>query len=366
MARPLRLALPAAFLSAVLLGTSCGGPAAPSTTSPRPTTTTTTTTRPAPISTTTTTLPPPVSLRIGITPSLAFGIPFVLAEPGTGIGRANALDVSVEVYATAAEALAAAIAGEVDVVLPDGRALLTALAGGACFRAPLTFIDQDSMRLVGRSDLITADDLIGRKVGTPVGGPGEVALRLWLSAGRVGWDQVPVVDLPAADLPAALEDGRVDAIIWTEPIPARALEACGGEDCRYVGDIGAAYREVTPLNVTCRWQQAHGDDGMTRLVRAWLEGLEYLLNNVDAAAALAAGRLRLTPEEVADRWRERGWLQAWAADLTDDQVAMLESYAAYLVDAGELAEAPDLCGWIDGTWLAEVAPSLVSLDAYDC
>ncbi len=46
------------------------------------------------------------------------------------------------------------------------------------------------MRLVGRSDLITADDLIGRKVGTVPGEAGEVALRMWLSDAGVPWDEV--------------------------------------------------------------------------------------------------------------------------------------------------------------------------------
>lgn len=365
MAR-LRLALPIAVAAAALAAASCGGAAAPSSTTARPTTTATTTTRPAPITTTTTTLPEPIPVRIAVTPNLAFGIPFVLADPSTGIAAANALNITVDVFATPPEALAAAVEGRADVALNEALPLLTALSGGACFRAPLTFIDQDSMRLVGRSDLIAPDDLVGRKVGTPGGGDGEVALRMWLSDGDVAWDGVEVVDTPAADLPAALADGRVDAIIWTEPAPARALEACGTEACRYVGDIGESYREVAPVNVACAWQQAHGDDGMTRLVRAWLEGKEYLRNNSEAAAAIAAARLRLTPEEVASRWQERGWLDAWSADLTDAQWDMLDAYAAYLVEAGEVLAAPDVCSWVDPAWLEAVAPSLVSLGDRGC
>ncbi len=142
--------------------------------SPRSTTTsTTTTTLPAPITTTTTTLPPAIPVRIGVTPSIAFGIPFALADASTGIAAANALEITVEVFPTPEEALAAAVAGDVDVALPDARSALAALAQGACFLAPLDFVDEDAMRLVGRSDLITADDLIGRKVGTRGREPGR-------------------------------------------------------------------------------------------------------------------------------------------------------------------------------------------------
>jgi ABC-type nitrate/sulfonate/bicarbonate transport system substrate-binding protein len=318
------------------------------------------------LTTTTTTLPPSISLRIGVTPSLAFGIPFVLADPTTGIAAANALDITVEVFATPEEALAAAIAGEVDLALPDARSALAALADGACFLAPLDFIDEDTMRLVGRSDLITAEDLIGRKVGTAAGSEGEVALRMWLSDEGVDWEEVEVVDTASVDLVTALTGGTVDAVIWNEPVPGQALEACGEEECRYIGEIGESYRQVALVNVTCRWQQEHGAEGMTRVVRAWLESKEYVRNNLEAAAAITADRLRLTADEVATRWRDRNWLQVWGANLTDRQLEMLEAYGAYLLAAGEVDEAPAVCSWVNSDWLASVAPSLVSLDEYDC
>lgn len=361
--------VPAAGLVVALLAAGCGDGAAPASTTtvpPATTTSTTTTTRPAPITTTTTTLPPAIPVRIGVTPSIAFGIPFALAEAATGIAAANALEITVEVFPTPEEALAAAVAGDVDVALPDALSALAALARGACFLAPLDFVDEDVMRLVGRSDLITADDLIGREVGTVAGSPAEIALRMWLSDEGVAWEDVEVVDITALDLAAALTGGLVDAVIWTEPVPAQALAACGEEECRYVGEVGESYREVIPVSVTCRWQQEHGAAGMTRLVRAWLEGKEYVRNNLDAAAAITADRLRLTPDEVAARWRDRGWLGTWGANLTDAQLEMLEAYGAYLVAAGELDEAPSVCSWVNSDWLAAVAPSFVALDRYDC
>ncbi|HSQ37784.1 MAG TPA: ABC transporter substrate-binding protein, partial [Acidimicrobiia bacterium] len=164
---------------------------APSTTLPPGSTTTalTTTTTLAP----TTTAPAAIPLRIGVTANIAYGIPFVLAEEDTGLAAANGLAVTVEVYPDAAASLAAALAGEVDVAFPDGVAALTALADGACLRAPLTCVQRDVMRLVGRSDLIAAEDLIGREVGTVADGAGEIALRMWLRDAGVPWDQVEVV-----------------------------------------------------------------------------------------------------------------------------------------------------------------------------
>ena len=73
--------------------------------------------------------------------------------------------------------------------------------------------------------------------GTVTGSRAEIALRMWLSDEGVSWDDVEVVDTAALDLVAALTGGLVDAVIWTEPIPAQALAACGEEECRYVGEV---------------------------------------------------------------------------------------------------------------------------------
>jgi ABC-type nitrate/sulfonate/bicarbonate transport system substrate-binding protein len=361
---PPRRGVAAALAGAVLCCAACaaGAPPLPTTINPSSTSTTATATTAA----TTTSAPPGIPLRIGVTASVAYAIPFVLADETTGIAAANGLQVTVDIYPDAAAALAAALAGELDVAFPDGIAALAALGRGDCLQAPLTFLERDVMRLVGRSDLITPDDLIGRKVGTVPGEAGEVALRMWLSDAGVPWDQVTVIPTRPEDMAAALADGSVDAVVWTEPVPAQAFAACGEEACRYVGDMGGSYREVVPLSVNCTWEGAYGDDGMTRLVRAWLEGKEYTRNNRPGAAAITADRLHLTADEVTGRWEERGWPDAWAADLTDAQLAMLQAYAAYLVEAGELGEAPDLCTWVDSRWLREVAAELVSLEEHAC
>lgn len=365
---PQRCRRAAGWLAAAVVGLAAacaGGGPGPSPTQPPQTTTTTapaSTTAPA----TTTSAAAAIPLRIGVVPAVAYAIPFVLAEEATGIGAANGLAVTVEIFADAAEALAALLDGEVDAAFPDGLSALIALADGHCLRAPLMFLDRDAMRLVGRSDLITANDLIGRKVGTVTGSAGEVALRMWLADEGIPWEEVVVVPTRPEDMPAALAGGLVDAVVWTEPVPGESLAACGEDACRYVGSLGTSYREVVPLSVRCDWARSRGDAGPIALVRAWLEAKEYVRNNPAEAAAITAGRLHLTPGEVADRWEQRAWPAAWPPNLTDGQLAMLEAYGAYLVTSEALAEAPDVCSWVDSRWLEEVAPSRVALEQHSC
>jgi ABC-type nitrate/sulfonate/bicarbonate transport system substrate-binding protein len=358
-----------AALSAALLLSACaaGGEVPVSTTPGTTAATTTSVTATNPVTTLATTSSATAApLRLGVTPSVVNGPAFVMAAEQTSIAAANGLEVSLQIYDTPDAALEAARAGEVDVILPDPLEVIPALAAGACFVAPLDFIDQDDMRLVGHSDLFTAEDLTGHKVGTVAGGAGEVALRMWLLEEGVDWDEVTVVDTRAEDLAASLAAGEVDAVIWEEPVPGEALAACGEDACHYIGDIGAVYQEVSLVTVGCAWQQAYGRDGMDRLVSAWLESREYLRNNVAAAAQITADRLRLTGPEVADVWLQRGWLGAWAADLTDAQLEMVERDGAYLEAAGDVAQAPEVCSWVNSDWLGDVAPSLVSLDTYHC
>lgn len=349
------------LLLAGALAASCAGPAPAPPTEP----TTPTDTIPA----TTTSLPgngdQPIAVRIGVTASPAYGIPFVLGDQTTGVAAANGLTALVEIYPDQEAALAAVVAGEADVAFPEGPAALIALGEGACLRAPLVFLDRDVVRMVGISDLIAPDDFIGRKVGTVPGGPGEMALRMWLKEEGIAWDDVHITPLQPEAMAEALTAGEVDAVIWSEPVPGEALAACGEEACRYI-DLGGVYREVVPMSVACGWFGAYQDEGMARLVQAWLEAKEFVRNDRRGAATITGDRLHLTADEVLNVWTARDWPNWWAADITDGQLAMLAAYGDYLVESGDLDAVPDLCAWVGTRWLRAVAPERVAVESSAC
>jgi ABC-type nitrate/sulfonate/bicarbonate transport system substrate-binding protein len=270
----------------------------------------------------------------------------------------------MRIFASGIATMEAALTGDLDVAFPNTRVLLPLLAKGqACFKGGLTFVDVNTVHLVARSSIETPQQLIGKKVGTLRGGIGEVALHMWLAKQGIERSKVESVNVAEQDLAVALAQGSVDAIIWPEPIPSLALQIMG-DKAHYLGNIGEAFRDVSPVNVTCAWVDKYGDKAMEQLIAAWIEAVNFIKANPDQGAALTAKRLQITAEDVKKIWKNGGWPEGWPANLTDSQIDMYNTYGDYLKASGELPQMPDLSKWISSKWLTDVDPARVQFNKY--
>jgi len=305
-----------------------------------------------------------IPLRIGAASNVLFGPVFLLADSSNGIAERNGLKVESRLFNSGIATMEAAMAGELDVAFPNTRVLLPLLQkGDACFKGGVTFVDVNTVQMVASVDITEPEDLKGKKVGTRIGGIGEVALHMWLDKNGIDRSDVEVLNLAEEDQPIALYNGNVQAIIWPEPIPSIALQI-GGDRVHRFGDIGAAFRDVSEVNVTCAWADAYGDDGMEKLVRAFIEAVDYLKANPEEGIALTARVLQLDPADVRTFWQNGNWPEGWPANLTDAQIDMYETYVDYLMAAGDLPERFDYSDWISSRWLKAVAPERVQLQKY--
>jgi NitT/TauT family transport system substrate-binding protein len=306
----------------------------------------------------------PIPVRIGAASNVLFGPAFVLADSSNGIAARHGLKLDLRIFASGIATMEAALTGDLDVAFPNTRVLLPLLAKGqACFRGGLTFVDVNTVHLVSRSTIETPQQLIGKKVGTLRGGIGEVALHMWLAKQGIERSKVQYVNIAEQDLAIALSQGSVDAIIWPEPIPSLALQIMG-DKAHYLGNIGDAFRDVSPVNVTCAWVDKYGDKAMESLIAAWIEAVNFLKANPDQGAAITAKRLQITPEDVVRIWKNGGWPEGWPANLTDSQIDMYNTYGDYLKESGELPQMPDMSKWISSKWLKDVDPARVKFDKY--
>ena len=309
-----------------------------------------------------------IPLRMGAASNIAFGPNFVMDDNQLGIARKHGLNLDVKVFASGVATMEAALAGDLDVAIMNTAVGLPLIATGkACFKGPIDFIDIGSVTVVGKTDIRSVQDLAGKKVGTVAGAVGNTALHLWLDMHHIPRDKVKVVNVQPPDMPIALARGDVDAIIWSEPTPGKAIEMIGADKAHYVGDISEAYRDVAPLNVTCKWANKYGDKGMEDLTAAWIEAVDYLYANPGKAAEITGKRLQTPPEEVLRLWKQGGWLdkKGWGADLTDSEVDMLNTNGRYLMSVGKLDKLPDLGIWISSKWLRAVAPDRVKLERHN-
>jgi ABC-type nitrate/sulfonate/bicarbonate transport system substrate-binding protein len=301
----------------------------------------------------------PKTVRIGAASNVLFGPVFVLNDPTNGIAAKHGLKVESRIFNSGIATMEAALAGDLDVAFPNTRILLPLLKSGkACFKAGITFVDVNTVNMVTTSDIKEPKQLVGKKIGTRKGGIGEVALHMYLAKQGIARNDVPTVNLAEEDLPIALARGNVDGIIWPEPTPSLALEIMGNKAHRF-GNIGEAFRDVSPVNVTCAWVEKNGDEGMKALISAWIEAVDFLKNNPDRGAEITAKALQITPADVKKIWVNGGWPGGWPANLTDAQLDMYVTYGDYLKDNKELDTMPDMGKWISSKWLKEIAPARV-------
>lgn len=306
----------------------------------------------------------PITIRIGAASNVLFGPVFVLNDASNGIAAKHGLKVESRIFNSGIATMEAALAGDLDVAFPNTRILLPLLKSGkACFKAGISFVDVNTVNMVTITAIKTPADMVGKKIGTRRGGIGEVALHMWLAKQGIARDSVSIVNLAEEDQPIALARGNVDGIIWPEPTPSLALEISGNKVHRF-GDIGSAFRDVSPVNVTCAWVQKNGDQGMKALIAAWIDAVEFLKKNPDAGAQVTARALQITPADVVKIWKNGGWPEGWPGSLTDAQIDMYETYGAYLKSNNEMDSMPNMGEWISSKWLKEIDPSRVKLDKH--
>ena len=306
----------------------------------------------------------PITVRIGAASNVLFGPVFVLADSSNGIAARHGLKIESRIFNSGIATMEAALAGDLDVAFPNTRILLPLLKSGkACFKGGIGFVDVNTVNMVTKASITTPKQLEGKKIGTRKGGIGEVALHMWLAKQGIERSKVETVNMSEEDLPIALAQGSVDGIIWPEPTPTLALDVAGSAVHRF-GDIGSAFRDVSVVNVTCDWVKKNGDDGMKKLIGAWIDAVELLKANPDAGARITAKALQLTPDDVKKIWKNGGWPAGWPASLTDSQIDMYYTYGDYLKGNKEITEMPDMPAWISSKWLREVAPDRVRLSKY--
>lgn len=162
------------------------------------------------------------TLRVSVLPIEISAAPFYARD--RGIFAKHGLDVEIVPVNNGPEAAAAVVGGSLDV----GSSGTTAIAIAHERGIPFIFVapsgaynakSPDGGLIVRRSSpLTTASDLIGKTVGVPaIRSLPEVAVRAWLEQNGVRGGGVRYLELPLAEMSAALAAGRIDAAVTLEP-----------------------------------------------------------------------------------------------------------------------------------------------------
>ena len=184
-------------------------------------------------------LDPPQKVKVAYVPIMKFATMYVAAD--RGLFEKYGLDVDLERVKSGTEAIAFLTNNSVDV---GGIAIVTSLWNGWSQGLPLRIIapgalepfENSPTKLVVRKDLVDSGkvkdvaDLKGMKVAL-AGGPGsggEYLLSKALERGNLTIRDVETVKMGNADMPAAFENGSIDAALLGSPYADQVIDAGHG------------------------------------------------------------------------------------------------------------------------------------------
>ena len=144
----------------------------------------------------------------------------------------------------------------------------------------------ENLAVVARKEagVRTIEDLVGKKVGTAVGGTGDEYLRLLLKKKNVPPERVTILNVPPGTQVAALQGGQVDAIAAWEPYPVMALAKAPGSVVVSRGGGHLGYFIITQV---MRDVARDRPEMVERFVAAMAGASQYARQHRDEAAEIS-------------------------------------------------------------------------------
>jgi NitT/TauT family transport system substrate-binding protein len=274
----------------------------------------------------------PKTMRVGVHKGVVF-VPSLLLQPILG----TAWNVELSYFGSPADMANAIVSRSIDVGYTGATIAAIARSKGQPIVIVATSAGKGTAIIVGaKTDIRKLEDLRGKTVGQVVGGIQDVQLREELRLVGMTMKDVNPIAIAFSDLPAALQNGSIDAFCGGEPASTKTIEDGYGRLLKYpydtpVGTINAG--------ILARETMAQENpDLLKAFVGAHREAVTRLRGDLDQAAELAFknwGFPLVTARKALDNVDLR-----WVID--DGFMSDLANYMARMKDLGIIATVPDI------------------------
>lgn len=195
-------------------------------------------------------------------------------------------------------------------------------------------------------------DLKGKKVGTNIGGFGELFVTTVLKNNNIQPSDITFVNMDASEGPAKLRSGELDAVHTWEPYVSEA-KADGNQILFSSSDTPGLIIDVIAVRGSFARENPEAVKGFTK---GWFKAVEYWLSNLNEGNAAAAAQLGIDPSEIS---LDGIKLQ----NLEDNKVLFNQSntstslyyaaqlYTDFFISNGSLRSAPDINKFINPGFL---------------
>lgn len=223
-------------------------------------------------------------------------VPMMVAAEN-GYWRERGLDVTVKVLDSGSQIATALKTGAADIAAGNATSSipLSRAAGndlvmvGPYHNNPLVVAGTERVGILAATDSgirqADAQSLVGKTVGVAEGSTSENYLKSYLAANGLTMGDIKPVNLAVPDMPTALSQGNVDAVVPWEPQASEILRKQGDDATVLVrgGPYGAS---VVGIMVTDEYLAENADVLEQYVLGAW-EGDKFTRENPDKAAAIA-------------------------------------------------------------------------------
>jgi ABC-type nitrate/sulfonate/bicarbonate transport system substrate-binding protein len=242
---------------------------------------------------------PPEPVTIGTTPSLSSTL--ILIADSKGFFTRHGLNVTIQDNPMSLTSMDNLVAGTADIAGASDYSFTNYLFTQPTLRTFTSTAKTDVISIIARKDrgIASPPDLAGKKIGCTMQQAGEFFLGRYLALNSINSSTITVVNLKPAEMPGAMANGTIDAVITWEPYVTTIQKQLGTNAIVFPAQEGQRYFWL----MICTNKTATARPGMIRNVLAALVDAEsFTQQNPEEAQQIVAGRLRMDPSYIRAVW----------------------------------------------------------------
>jgi len=277
-----------------------------------------------------------------------------------GYFQEEGLDVTIEEFDSGRLSFLAMLEGEgVDISTVAPTPIMFSSFDRQDFSIFATFVYayEDIKVIAHRSAGVTSGaDLRGKRIGTPAGTTGQFFAEAFLIQNGLLPSEVEIIDIQPSELPDALKNGQVDAIVIWEPHAHNAQNLLGQDAVRLPSpDV---YQCTFNFMVMNDFAQAH-PEALGNFLRAIYRATDFIGGHREESQAIVAERLNMDRELMTALWDDF----TFEISLDQSLLVTLEDEARWAIrnELTDETEVPNYLDYIYFDALEEVEPEAIGI-----
>lgn len=295
--------------------------------------------------------------KVRLTAGANIGYSHQYVGEATGIFRKHGIDASVILFDVGFLGTEAVIAGQAETSGTVEFPLMNLLSKGADLVVPAVIITADDLKIVALTSIAKPEDFVGKKVGYIFGSSAHFAFDRYLSHFGIPRERVTHVNVPAAEQPALMARGDIDAFVWLEPMVKRGLDIMRGRAHVMKPGIEVAYKTRTYLQMSRAWVEKN-QEATVGLLRGFVECDAFIRAEPRKTAEIAGKKLNIPADQAQELLQQVGF--DFSLYLDKDLTKVFDGVADWMRGQNRLSgPAPDMSKVFVPQYLRQVNPALV-------